>query len=58
MRVNSVTYRVIIIVDGREYNTYSKQFYDAGEQLTVSVRKDGKGGVIIENTQSAPENMQ
>ena len=26
VRVNSVTYRVIIIVDGREYNTYSKQF--------------------------------
>ena len=58
VRVNSVTYRVIIIVDGREYNTYSKQFYDTGEQLTVSVRKDGKGGVIIENSPNAPENVQ
>ena len=48
-RVHSVTYRVIIIVDGREYNTYSKQFYEQGERITVSVRKDGKGGVIIEN---------
>ncbi|MDE6075143.1 MAG: hypothetical protein K2G26_01765, partial [Clostridia bacterium] len=51
VRVNSVTYRVIIIVDGREYDAYSKRTYAEGDTLTVAVKKNGKGvAKIIEPT--------
>lgn len=48
-RVTNVVYRVIIDVDGREYTTYGRQFYDVGEKLDVTVRKDGKGTAVIEH---------
>lgn len=47
VRVTSVTYRVVVTVDGKDYNTYSKRYYGAGEKLAVYVRKDGKGIAVI-----------
>ncbi|MDE7163656.1 MAG: hypothetical protein K2O44_06265 [Clostridia bacterium] len=43
VRVNSVTYRVIVIVDGREYDAYSDVYYNEGDKLTVAVKKNGRG---------------
>ncbi|MDE6373481.1 MAG: hypothetical protein K2L72_03190, partial [Clostridia bacterium] len=47
VRVTSVTYRVIVTVDGKDYNAYSRQYYGAGEKLAVYVRKNGKGNAVI-----------
>ena len=50
--VSSVNYRVVIIVDGQEYNAYSKRTYAAGDIVTVAVKKNGKGvAKIIESEQ-------
>ncbi len=51
VRVHSVTYRIILDVDGREYQAYSDEIYAEGERLTVWVRKNS-GGVakIIESS--------
>ncbi|MDE6557810.1 MAG: hypothetical protein K2K39_01765 [Clostridia bacterium] len=43
VRVNSVTYRVILVVDGKEFNAYSSDFYNEGEKISAWVRRDGKG---------------
>ncbi len=37
VRIQGVTYRVIVIADGEEYGTYAKQFYETGEKVTVAV---------------------
>ncbi|MDE7087353.1 MAG: hypothetical protein K2O67_04075 [Clostridia bacterium] len=55
VRVHSVTYRVIIIVDGREYSTYSRICYDVGQKLWVTVRKDGGRGIVIQNLPTGNE---
>lgn len=51
VRVSSVTYRIILDVDGKEYNAYSGYCYPEGEAIDVWVRKNG-GGVakIVEPT--------
>ncbi|MDE5789369.1 MAG: hypothetical protein K2H78_03010, partial [Clostridia bacterium] len=43
VRVNSVTYLVIIVVDGKEYNAYSSGCYCKGDKLTVAVKRNGRG---------------
>lgn len=47
VRVTGVTYRIILLVDGKEYNAYSRMAFDPGEQIEVMVRKDGKGTARI-----------
>lgn len=48
-RINSVTYRVIIKVDGKTYNAYSKNFYEEGETVEVLIKRNGKGNAIIQS---------
>lgn len=54
VRVNSVTYRVMLIVDGKEFNAYSDDYYNEGDRIRVWVRKNGKGlAKIIERSVDA-----
>lgn len=48
-RIKSVTYRVIIKVDGKTYNAYSKNFYKEGETVEVLIKRNGKGNAIIQS---------
>lgn len=51
VRVRSVTYRIILDVDGSEYNAYSGNVYGEGEEVTVWVRKSGgRMAKIVERT--------
>lgn len=42
-RVCSVTYRIVVIVDGKDYNAYSRNFYNVGDKVTVAVKRSGRG---------------
>lgn len=53
VHVHSVTYRVILDVDGREYQAYSRETYEAGEKVDVWVRKSGGG--VAKIIESSPE---
>ncbi|MDE6074911.1 MAG: DUF3592 domain-containing protein, partial [Clostridia bacterium] len=55
VHVHSVTYRIILDVDGREYQAYSGEMYDAGEKLDVWVRKNGRGVAKIIGTKTEKE---
>ena len=48
-RIKSVTYRVIIKVDGKTYNAYSKNFYEEGETIEVLIKRNGNGNAIIQS---------
>ena len=41
VRVTSVTYRIVLDVDGEEYNAYSRIPYDEGTFLSVAVKRNG-----------------
>ena len=43
VRVGSVTYRILLDIDGKRYNAYSKKVYETGERIEVAVKKNGKG---------------
>ncbi|MDE7379469.1 MAG: hypothetical protein K2N14_00315 [Clostridia bacterium] len=50
-RVTSVTYRIILDVEGQEYNAYSHDVYEEGERIEVAVKRNGRGvAKIIEKT--------
>lgn len=51
VRINSVTYRVIVIADGIEYGAYSKRFYETDENVTVAVMGK-KRAKIVEDVES------
>ncbi len=51
VRVHSVTYRIVLDVDGREYQAYSRETYEEGEKLDVWVRKSGGGVAKIIGTE-------
>lgn len=53
VRVHYVTYRIILDVDGREYQAYSDETYAEGERLDVWVRKNGGG--VAKIIGSSPE---
>ena len=43
VRVRNVTYRIVLDVDGKEFNAYSKIPYDEGQKVEVAVKKNGRG---------------
>ena len=51
VRVRSVTYRIILDVEGKEYNAYSSVPYDEGGSVIVAVKKNGgrQAKIIAEN---------
>lgn len=46
VRINDVTYRVIVIVDGEEYGAFSKRVYETDETVTVAVMGKRKVKII------------
>lgn len=48
VRVTGITYRVVLDVEGREYNAYSDNVYAEGQTVFVWVRKKGGGLARIE----------
>ena len=46
VRINSVTYRVIVIADGVEYAAFSKQFYETGEMVTIAVMGKKRAKIV------------
>ena len=46
VRIHGVTYRVIVIADGKEYGTFSKRFYETGENVTVAVMSKNRAKIV------------
>lgn len=54
VRVQGVTYRVIVVADGVEYGAFSNKFYETGETVTVAVMSKNKAK-IVEDTAGISE---
>ena len=46
VRIQSVTYRVIVISDGVEYGAFSKRFYETGETVTIAVMGKKRAKIV------------
>ena len=46
IRIQSVTYRVIVIADGVEYGAFSKQFYEIGETVTIGIMGKKRAKIV------------
>ena len=46
MRINGVTYRVIVIAEGKEYGAFSKQFYKADDQIIIAVMGKRRAKIV------------
>ncbi|MDE6790905.1 MAG: hypothetical protein K2J61_04200, partial [Clostridia bacterium] len=42
VRITGITYRVIVVVDGREYEGYTSRCFNEGEIITVMIDAKGK----------------
>ncbi|MDE6293511.1 MAG: hypothetical protein K2L88_02680 [Clostridiales bacterium] len=57
VRIQSVTYRVIVIAEGIEYGAFSKQFYEKGEKVTIAVMGK-KRAKIVEDAELETNHIQ
>lgn len=48
VRINSVTYRVLVIADGEEYGAYSHRFYETDENVTIAVMGKSRAKIVDE----------
>lgn len=55
VRIQGVTYQVIVTADGNEYRAFSKQFYETDENVTIAVMGK-KRAKIVENAE--PEKIE
>lgn len=46
MRVNDVVYKITLDVDGNEYVTYGRHYFNVGEKIPVALRADGKSKIV------------
>lgn len=46
VRIQSVTYKVIVIADGEEYGTFSKRYYEADETVTIAVMGKKRAKIV------------
>lgn len=55
VRIQSVTYRVIVVADGVEYGAFSKQFYETDQTVTVAVMGKNRAKIV---ESAAPEKTE
>ena len=46
VRVTGVTYRVVVIADGKEYGAFSRQFYETDEKVTIAVMGKKRAKIV------------
>ena len=50
-RINKVTYRVLVEVDGKTYNAYTRNLYEEGDTVTVVIRSKRLASILDEDQQ-------